>query len=100
MRFVDEDLRGRTVIGADGRAVGEISALIVDSEAWRVVAARVALRKDVADELGASRTLFHAGTIEIPARFIQSAGDAIVLSVAVGGLQEMQPGESEGASAH
>jgi sporulation protein YlmC with PRC-barrel domain len=100
MRLSDENLRGRTVIGADGRAVGEIAALFVDSDAWSVESLRVKLRKEVADELGASRTMFHAGTVEVPIRLIQSVGDAIVLSVPVDGLREVLPGEGESASAH
>jgi sporulation protein YlmC with PRC-barrel domain len=61
---------------------------------------RVKLRKDIADQLGASRTMFHAGTVEIPIRLVQSVGDAVVLSVPVGGLREVLPGEGEPASAH
>lgn len=100
MRLSDENLRGRTVIGADGRAVGEVAALFLDSDAWGVESIQVKLRKDVADELGASRTIFHAGTVEIPVRLVQSVGDALVLSVPVDGLREVLPGEGESASAH
>jgi sporulation protein YlmC with PRC-barrel domain len=100
MRLSDETLRGRTVIAADGRAVGEVSALFLDSDAWSVESVQVKLRKDVADQLGASRTMFHAGTVEIPTRLIQSVGDAVVLAVPVDGLREVLPGEGEPASAH
>lgn len=100
MRLSDENLRGRTVIGADGRAVGEVAALFLDSDAWSVESLQVKLRKDVADQLGASRTMFHAGTVEIPIRLVQSVGDAVVLSVAVDALREVLPGAGEPASAH
>jgi len=100
MRLSDENLRGRTVIGADGQAVGEVTALFLDSEAWSVESLRVKLRKEIADQLGASRTMFHAGTVEIPIRLIQSVGDAVVLSVPVDGLREVLPGEGESTSAH
>src|SRR5512133_2804339 len=99
MRLSDESLRGRTVIGADGRAVGEIAALFLSDETWGVESLRVKLRKEIADELGASRTLFHAGTVEIPIRLVQSVGDAVVLSVPVDGLREVLPDAGEGASA-
>jgi sporulation protein YlmC with PRC-barrel domain len=99
MRLSDETLRGRTVIGADGRAIGEIAALFLDSDAWSVESLRVKLRKEVADQLGASRTVFHAGAVEIPIRLIQSVGDAVVLSVPIDGLRQVLPG-GEGASAH
>jgi sporulation protein YlmC with PRC-barrel domain len=99
MRLSDENLRGRTVIGADGVAIGEIAALFLDSEAWSVESLRVKLRKEIADQLGASRTMFHAGMVEIPIRLIQSVGDAVVLSVPVDGLREVLPGAGEPASA-
>jgi sporulation protein YlmC with PRC-barrel domain len=100
MRLSDENLRGRTVIGADGRAVGEVAALFVDSVAWSVESIQVKLRTEIADQLGASRTIFHAGTLEVPIRLIQSVGDAVVLSVPVAGLREVLPGEGDPASAH
>jgi sporulation protein YlmC with PRC-barrel domain len=100
MRLSDENLRGRTVIGADGQAVGEVAALFLDSEAWAIQSLQVKLRKEIADRLGASRSVFHAGTIEIPIRLIQSVGDAVVLSVAVDGLRQVLPGEEEPAAVH
>ena len=100
MRLSDENLRGRTVIGADGRAVGEIATLFLDSDAWSVESLQVKLRKDIADELGASRSMFRAGTVEIPVRLVQSVGDAVVLSIPIDGLREVLPGDGEPASAH
>jgi sporulation protein YlmC with PRC-barrel domain len=98
MRLSDENLRGRTVIGADGQAVGEVAALFLDSDAWGIESLQVKLRKEIADRLGASRSVFRAGTVEIPIRLIQSVGDAVVLSVAVDGLRQVLPGE-DGAAA-
>jgi len=100
MRLSDENLKGRTVIGADGRAVGEVGTLFVDSDSWHVESFRVSLRKDVADELGASRTMFHGGSMEIPTRLVQSVSDAVVLAVPVEGLREVLPGEQEAPAAH
>ena len=100
MRLSDENLRGRTVIGADGQAVGEVAALFLDSDAWGIQSLQVKLRKEIADRLGASRTVFHAGTVEIPIRLIQSVGDAVVLSVPVDGLRQVLPEENEPAAAH
>ncbi len=74
MRFSDENLRGRTVIGADGQTIGEIAALFLNSDAWRVESLQIKLRKEVADQLGAPRGMFHAGTLELPVRMVQSVG--------------------------
>ncbi len=54
------------MIAADGQAIGEITALFLDSEAWKLESLRVKLRNEVADQLGATRGMFHAGTLEIP----------------------------------
>jgi sporulation protein YlmC with PRC-barrel domain len=94
MRLSDENLRGRTVIASDGLAIGDVAALFLDSDAWRVESLQVKLRKDVADRLGADRGMFHAGVLEIPIRMIQSVGDAVVLSVAVDELRQVLPGTS------
>src|SRR5438067_208739 len=100
MRLSDENLRGRTVIAADGQAIGEVAALFLDSEAWGIQSLQVRLRKEIADRIGASRNLFHAGTVEIPIRLIQSVGDAVVLSVPVDGLRQVLPGENEASPVH
>jgi sporulation protein YlmC with PRC-barrel domain len=90
MKLTDENLRGRTVIGSDGLAVGEIAALILDST-WRVTSLQVKLRKEVAERIGAERSMFHRGAMEIPTSMVQSVGDAVVLSMPVDGLRQMLP---------
>jgi len=100
MRLSDENLRGRTVIAADGQAIGEIAALFLDSNAWRVEALQIKLRKEVADQLGATRGMFHPATVEIPVRMVQSVGDAVVLSVAADELRQVLPGVRDFPSGH
>lgn len=101
MRLSDDNLRGRTVIASDGLAIGEITALFIDSNAWRVESLQVKLRKDVADRLGTERSMFHSAGLEIPIRMVQSVGDAVVLAVAVDGLRQVLPGgASEAAPVH
>ena len=100
MRLSDDNLHGRTVIASDGLAIGEIAVLFIDSDAWRVESLQVQLRKDVADRLGADRSMFHAGALEIPTSMIQSVGDAVVLSVAIDELRQVLPGAGESAPAH
>jgi sporulation protein YlmC with PRC-barrel domain len=100
MRLSDENLRGRTVIAADGQVVGGINAIFLDSEAWRVESLQVALRKDIADQLGAHRSVFHAGAVEIPVGMVQSVGATVVLSVPVDGLRAVLPSEAAHQAAH
>ena len=91
MRLSDENLRGRTVIAADGQAIGAVAALFLDVEAWRFQSINIKLRKEVADQLGATRGMFHAATLEVPVRMVQSVGDAVVLSVATDELRQVLP---------
>jgi sporulation protein YlmC with PRC-barrel domain len=89
MRLSDESLRGRAIIAADGQVVGEVLAIFFESEAWRVVSLQAKLGKDIADQIGADHGMFHAGTLEIPVRMVQSVGDTVVLSVRIPGLREV-----------
>ncbi len=102
MRLSDENLRGRTIIAADGQVVGEITALFFESDAWRVESLQAKLGKDIADQIGADRSMFHAGTLEIPVRMIQSVSDTVLLSVSAHGLREVLPmdarAKAEGAA--
>ena len=96
MRLSDENLRGRIVISADGTAIGSVAELFVSSSDWRVESIRVELRKDVADRIGADRTMFHRGSIELPVSFVQSVSDTVVLSIDVEKLREVhRPAQAE-----
>ena len=100
MRLSDDDIRGRTVISADGLAVGEIAAVFLDSDAWRVEALQVKLRKEMADQLGAERSMFQAGTLEVPVQMVQSVGDAVILGVPADDLRQVVPGASATMPGH
>ena len=100
MRLSDQNLNGRTVIASDGLAVGEIAALFLDSDTWRVESLQIKLRKEIADRLGAGRSMFRAGAVEVSIQMVQSIGDAVVLSVAVDELRQVVPEVSEPAPAH
>lgn len=99
MRVSDQDLRGRTVIGADGQAVGEVVSVRFDTDNWTIEALEVRLRKPVAAQLGASHGMFRPGILALPVGLIQSVGDAIVLAVAVDGLRSAVPARGESAPA-
>jgi sporulation protein YlmC with PRC-barrel domain len=99
MRLSDESLQGRTVIASDGLTIGELTVLFIDSDDWRVESFQVKLRKDIADRLGADRSMFHAGAVEIPISVVQSVGDSVVLSVAVDELRQVLPGPGESTHA-
>ena len=93
MRLSDANLRGRTVIAADGLVIGEITGLFLDSETLKIESLQVDLRKDTADELGASHSFFRSGSLEIPVRAIQSVGNTVVLSVPSSQLRQSLPSD-------
>ena len=95
MRVSEAALKGRPVIAADGRVLGEVETFFVESDDWSVASLVVTLRKEAADELGAHRTMFHSGTLEIPTRLVQSLGETIVLAVPSDELRRVLPSESE-----
>jgi sporulation protein YlmC with PRC-barrel domain len=64
---------------ADGQAIGQVSTLFIDSASWHVESLQVKLRDEVADQLGAPRSIIQAATLELPIRMVQSVGDAVVL---------------------
>ena len=88
MQVSDEHFRGRTVIAADGQAIGEVGALFIETSTWTVVALQIKLRKPAAEQLGAPRSLLRAATIDLPVRLVQSVGDAVLLSVPTTQMRE------------
>jgi sporulation protein YlmC with PRC-barrel domain len=91
MQVSDEHFRGRTIIAADGQAIGEVDALLIDTSAWTIVALRIKLRKAAAEQLGAARGIIRAATLELPVRMVQSVGDAVLLSVPTLELRQVLP---------
>ena len=89
----EETLSGRSVIDSAGRSIGEVIALVIDTEAWRIEALRVKLHKDVTEEIGASHGAFRAARLDVPTTFIQNVSDAVMLTGPIGTLRtlEQQP---------
>ncbi|MCC6557439.1 MAG: PRC-barrel domain-containing protein [Polyangiaceae bacterium] len=80
MRITYEDhLRGRAVVDATGRVLGEVAGLFVDADTWKVEAIQVKLRREAADVIGVHRGTFRAAQLTVSSEFIQSVGDAVVL---------------------
>jgi len=91
MQISDGNLRGRTVVAADGLATGEVATLFIDTSTWTVISLTIKLSKTAAEQLGATQKLLRAATIEVPVRLIQSVGDTVLLSVPTLGLRQTVP---------
>jgi sporulation protein YlmC with PRC-barrel domain len=96
MQTSDEQLRGRTVISADGQAIGEVAALFFDTSTWMIASLQVKLNKASAEQLGLSHGLLRAATLEVSVRMVQSVGDAVVLSVPTLELRKTVPQAADG----
>ena len=88
MRLSNKTLHGRAVVSADGKVIGTVSELFISTSDWQVESIRIELHKDTADRIGANRTIFHRGTIDLPVRLVQSVSDAVVLNADVEQLRE------------
>ncbi len=91
MQVSDEHFRGRTVIAADGQAIGEVAALFIDTSTWSVIALQIKLNKSAGEQLGAARSMLHAATLELPVGMVQSVADAVLLSVPTLELRQILP---------
>ena len=95
MQISDEQLRGRTVIAADGQAIGEVAALFIDTSTWTIIALQIKLSKSAAEQLGAARGLLRAATFELPVRMIQSVADTVLLTVPTLELRQTSPNNAD-----
>lgn len=91
-----DGLRGRSVVDAHGRVIGEITELFVETDSWRVEGVGVRLTRDAERALGAHRGPFRAVELELPIEEIQSVGDTIVLRRPVESLGAADRGASPG----
>jgi sporulation protein YlmC with PRC-barrel domain len=76
------------VIDAGGLAIGRVDSLWLDPVSWQVKALRVALRREMTEEVGATRGFFRKATIDVPTDSVQSVGDAVLLRVKAHDLRE------------
>ncbi len=100
MRIPDDKLRGRTVIEAGGQALGQVEALILNTNTWSVEGLEIRPRREVAHKLGSARRLMRPNNAEIPIRTVKSVGDAILLNLKLEELGALLAGTGEGASLH
>ena len=95
MQVSDQHFRGRTVIAADGQAIGEVAELLIDTSAWTITGLQIKLHKPAAEQIGAALGILRAATLELPVRMVQSVGDAVLLSVPTLELRQASPDAAE-----
>jgi len=95
MQISDEHLRGRTVIAADGQAIGEVASVLIETSTWTILSLQVKLTKAAAEQLGAVRGLLRAATIDLPVKAVQSVADTVLLSVPTLELRQTATGADQ-----
>jgi sporulation protein YlmC with PRC-barrel domain len=91
MRITDDNLHGRVVLTSDGLAIGDVNRLFFHGGQFAIDAVEVKLRREISERLGFRHSTFHPAVIEIPAGFVQSVGDAVLLSAKLDDLRAMHP---------
>jgi len=86
----DGDLRGRRVIDARGRLVGDLQGFEIDTSSWRVRALRVKVRREVAGAIGLARGTFRGAVMVVAAEAISGVGDAVVLNKSIEALAKAE----------
>ncbi len=81
MLIDDDKLRGKKVLTANGRHIGELVAIEIEMEAWQIQWVDVKLLRDVLDELKVKKPLFGTQTARIAPRHVKSVSDAILLAL-------------------
>lgn len=100
MRITDDNLHGRVVLSADGLAIGEVHKLFFHGAQFAIDAVEVRLRKEIAERFGIKHSTFHPASLEIPAGFVQSVGDAVILSAKLDDLRTLQSSNGEAKDVH
>jgi sporulation protein YlmC with PRC-barrel domain len=102
-----DELRGRTVLDANGRVIGRVHAALVDMETWLIDTLRVAVARQAAADLDVPwsfwRSLWRPYTVDVATGQINAAGDAIILRVSIAEMREAAPhaiGEEGLAAGH
>lgn len=80
------DLNGKTVIDGAGDVVGTVEDTTVEGDSWTVVALRLKLLRDTADQVGARHGMFRSAVVDVPIEAVAAVGQAVVLNVSIANL--------------
>ena len=80
------ELNGKEVIGTEGRKIGRVTDVILDTGSWQVKALDMELARNVAEEFGMKK-LLKSTQIQVKVEDVQGVGDAITLKISKAQLQ-------------
>jgi sporulation protein YlmC with PRC-barrel domain len=73
------DLIGKSVVSQDGAEIGDIQALDIDVETWKVVTVEIRLERGVLEKLNLKKPLLGSQSVRIAAERISGVSDQVVL---------------------
>jgi len=77
MKF--SELSGKDVISQDGREIGQVSDIALDSSGWRIDTLVVKLERDLLEAFHMKKPVFGTQTIQIPTSHVSGVGDKVIL---------------------
>jgi len=81
MLIEDGKLRGKKIITADGREVGEVGTLEIELDTWKIQWLELKLLRDVLETLGLKKPLFGTVHARLAPERVRSVTDNVVLTV-------------------
>ena len=72
-------LIGKKILARDGRELGQVDSLIVDTETWQVTALGTKVARDKLEQLNLKRKLVGSQSIVVPTSEVAAATDAVIL---------------------
>jgi sporulation protein YlmC with PRC-barrel domain len=84
-----DELLGKTLIGALGNHIGDISGLYIEPATWKVTHLKVKLSRSAANEIGMKKKI-GTPTVLIPTSLIDRIGVIMTLRISIFDLKEHQ----------
>ena len=78
-RIKFSELSGKDVISQDGREIGQVSDIALDSSSWRIDTLVVKLERDLLESFHMKKPLIGTQTIQIPTSHVSGVGDKVIL---------------------
>jgi sporulation protein YlmC with PRC-barrel domain len=85
--FALEDVIGDEVISSDGKIIGELDGIAIDTDTWRAPVVRICLNRGLDEALGVNKPLFGAACIFTESSNIENVSDLVTLSKTLGDLK-------------
>ena len=81
MLIEDEKLRDKKVITADGRHIGDVTGMEIETESWKVQWIDVKLDRDVLEGLKVKKPLFGTVTARFSPDRVKTVTDTVLLAI-------------------